>query len=75
MYFLSIFCQISKEIEAVSEANWYFRHILTLQTARTVKDFIESSNYWFKAASYNPLPKPVLPTAGEGLEHLPASPA
>lgn len=45
MYFLSIFCQIFKEVEAVSEANWCFRDILTSQTARTVKDFTESSNY------------------------------
>jgi len=73
MYFPSIFSQISEEIEAVSEANRYFRHILTSQTTRTVKDFIKPSNYRFQTATYTP--ESVLPATGGWLEHPSASPA
>lgn len=53
------------------EANQYLRHILILQTTRTVKDFIESNNSRFQIDIYAPLPKFVIPTTREGLECSP----
>lgn len=50
----------------VSEANQYFRPIIALQTARTVKYFTESSNYWFQTTTYTALLKFVAPLQGRG---------
>lgn len=73
MYFLSLFCQISKEIEAVLRGKLViYTHInFTNRTAKKLSPVITDSRLWLN----NLLPKSAFPAAGEGLQHPPAPPA
>lgn len=73
MYFLSLFCQISKEIEAILRSKLVlYTHInFTNRTAKKLSPVITNSRLWLN----NLLPKSAFPAAGEGLQHPPAPPA
>lgn len=72
MYFLSIFCQISKEIGAVLRGKLvlYTYINFTNKTAKKLSPVIIDSRLWLHTL----LPKSVFPSPGEGLKHSPASP-
>lgn len=73
MYFLSIFCQISKDIGAVLRGKLvlYTRINFTNRAAKKLSPVIIDSRLWLN----NLLPKSAFPAARKGLQHPPASPA